>query len=293
MNGKKNPMTVTGALELAIKSLTGAGIPDARPETEYFLTHLLACKRHELFLNPDRPLDAEETASFMAFIQRRLAREPVQYITGVVEFYGLEFMVTKDVLIPRPETELLVDAAMQTLPQKASIAIDLCAGSGCIAVTLAVKIPDINVYATDISADALKVAEENAATHNVLDRVHLLQGDLYAALDDAGVKDRADLILSNPPYVSDGEYAKLQPEIRLHEPRTALLAGPDGLEFYRRIINGAGRYLAPKGCIVMEAGYGQADRIKEIIEANGRYAGFEIKKDMAGIERVVKARLKG
>lgn len=292
MGGKKDRTTVSVALDLAIKTLTGAGIPDARVEAEYFLTHLLACKRHELFLNPDRPLDAEESALFTAFIQRRLGREPVQYITGVVEFYGLELRVTKDVLIPRPETELLVDAAMQTLPQKASVAIDLCTGSGCIAVTLAVKIPDITIFATDISASALKVAEENAVAHNVSDRVHLLQGDLYAALDDAGVEGRADLILSNPPYVADDEYARLQPEIRLYEPRTALLAGPDGLEFYRRIINGAGLYLAPKGCIIMEAGYGQADRIREIIEADGRYADFEIKKDLAGIERVVKARLK-
>lgn len=292
MGGKKDRTTVSVALDLAIKTLTGAGIPDARVEAEYFLTHLLACKRHELFLNPDRPLDAEESALLTAFIQRRLGREPVQYITGVVEFYGLELRVTKDVLIPRPETELLVDAAMQTLPQKASVAIDLCTGSGCIAVALAVKIPDITIFATDISAETLKVAEENAVAHNVSDRVHLLQGDLYTALDDAGVKGRADLILSNPPYVADDEYARLQPEIRLYEPRTALLAGPDGLEFYRRIINGAGRYLAPKGCIIMEAGYGQADRIREIIEADGRYADFEIKKDLAGIERVVKARLK-
>lgn len=294
-NQRGNLMTIGQALKKTADRLTLARIPDADVEAEYFLTHLLACRRHELFINGQRLLTASENAAIEDFIKRRLKREPIQYIIGSVDFHGLEFKVTRDVLIPRPETELLVDEAAKAVLSHGqdAAAVDLCTGSGCVAVALAVVAPKITVYAVDVSPAALKIAQENADRRGVAGRVRFAQGDLFTPLDNLIPKASAYIIVSNPPYVSEDDYNRLQPEIRLFEPRSALVSGQDGLEFYRRIIKGAPDYLSRNGLLMMEIGYGQADRIKEIIEADGRYEAFEAVRDLAGIERVLKARIKG
>ncbi|OGQ52196.1 MAG: protein-(glutamine-N5) methyltransferase, release factor-specific [Deltaproteobacteria bacterium RIFCSPLOWO2_02_FULL_53_8] len=307
-------MTIGQALNETAKRLKLAGIPDAGVEAEYFMTHLLACRRHELFLNGKRLLTASEDSAIEEFIKRRLKREPIQYIIGSVEFHGLEFKVTRDVLIPRPETELLVDEAAKAALSygQDAVVIDLCTGSGCIAISLAAAAPNTTVYAIDISQAALKVAQENGERLGMADRVKFIHGDLFAPLNAIShpplengrgthAKRRgsgefeagAYIIVSNPPYISEEEYNRLQPEIRLFEPSSALVSGHDGLEFYRRIIKDSPDYLSRNGLLMMEAGFGQADRIKAILEADGRYEAFEAVKDLAGIERVVKARIKG
>jgi len=285
-------MRVGQALKDITERLAQAKVPDAATEAEYFLTHLLSCRRHELYLDSQRQLDVSQSTSIEGFIGRRLKREPVQYITGSVEFHGNEFTVTRDVLIPRPETELLVDEAIKALPPHGGTAVDLCTGSGCIAIAIALSAAKTKLYAIDNSATALKIAADNAARLNVAGRIRFCQGDLFSPLEGLMPEAKADVIVSNPPYVSLADYEGLQPEIRLFEPRSALVAGPDGLEFYRRIIKDAGLYLARGGRLMMEAGYGQAGRIKAIFDADGRYEGFEAIKDLAGILRVVKARVK-
>lgn len=287
-------MTIGEALKEIAKRLTLSGISDAGIEAEYFLTHLLAYRRHELFLNNSKLLTASNCAAIEVFLKRRADREPIQYIIGSVEFHGLEFKVTQDVLIPRPETELLVDEAAKAalLQGQGCIAVDMCTGSGCVAVALAVAAPKITVYAVDISTAALKVAQDNANRLGAAGRIRFGQGDLFEPLVVLIPKTGADIIVSNPPYVSEDDFKELEPEIRLFEPRSALVSGPDGLEFYRRLIKGSPDYLSRNGRLIMEAGYGQAERIKEIIEADGRYEAFETVRDLAGIKRVVKARIK-
>lgn len=293
-NHRGKIMTIGQALKETADRLKLAGIPDADVEAQHFLTHLLTCRRHELFLNNRKDLAASETSAIEEFIKRRLRREPIQYIIGSVEFHGLEFKVNQDVLIPRPETELLVDEAVKAAcsrEQEVRV-IDLCTGSGCVAVALAVIVPKISVYAVDISQAALDIAQENANRLGAAGRILFAEGDLFTPLVNLIQRNTVDIIVSNPPYVSAEDYNKLQPEIRLFEPRSALVSGAQGLEFYNRIIKDGPEYLSRKGLLMMEAGYGQAERIVEIIKADGRYEALETIKDLAGIERVIKARIR-
>ncbi|MBI5561726.1 MAG: peptide chain release factor N(5)-glutamine methyltransferase [Deltaproteobacteria bacterium] len=288
----ERPATTADAIAQASGTLRAAGIQDGRAEAEFFLTHLLGCKRHELYLGAGRVLNAEERGAFADFIARRLRREPAQYIAGVTEFHGLEFKAAPEALIPRPETELLVNEALSSGLQRDAVIIDLCTGSGCVAVTIAVKLPYVTALATDISSGTLKVAEENAKRHGIAHRVRFIEGDLFAPLAGLALEGQASLILSNPPYVAEAEFEGLQPEVRDYEPRSALVAGPDGLEFYRRIIKDAPAFLTPGGWLMVEIGYGQAGRAADLFNADGRYNKVEVKKDLSGIERVVKARLR-
>jgi len=237
--------------------------------------------------------------------------EPSQYIIGEQEFWGLAFKVTRDVLIPRPETEILVEEAIKTVSSKSEVVsgnnniqltthdsrftiLDLCTGSGCIAVSLAKEIPDCHIYAVDVSEKALYVARENAERHGgVADRINFLQGDLFGPLKCLKLVKRVDLIVSNPPYIAKTMMKDLQPEIRDYEPEIAVYAGEDGLDFYRRIISEAPKYLAKDGCILLEMGYGQAEEIKKLIEQHKAFEHIDIKKDFAGIDRVIKAQIAG
>lgn len=286
----KNPV-VREALKRAVERLEAAGVPGPAAEAEFLLTHLLRIKRHELFLNPEKLLTNEEASTLDSFLNRRAAREPAQYITGETEFRGLAFGVTRAVLIPRPETELLVDEALKAAEQfkgKGTVtAIDLCAGSGCIAVSFAKELPESRVYATDVSKAALDVARGNAARNGVAEMIEFLEGDLFAPL--AGVK--AHLILSNPPYVTARDMELLEPEVAQWEPHAALYGGEDGLDFYRRIVSGAPAHLLPGGFLIMEIGWAQAPALRELLDKDGRFTEIEIRKDYAGIERVVRARV--
>ncbi|MBI5491567.1 MAG: peptide chain release factor N(5)-glutamine methyltransferase [Deltaproteobacteria bacterium] len=289
-------MDAAEALDWAKETLKKNKAPDPEVEAEFLLSHVLDCKRHELYLSPRRVLSGDEEARLRSYMEKRARREPAQYIVGEAEFRGLRFKVTRATLIPRPETELLVDEALDAagrLKAESLTAVDLCTGSGCIAVSLAKELARSIVYATDISEAALDVARENARANGVADRVRFLQGDLFGPLSGLGVEGRAGLIISNPPYVSKKDMEDLAPEIKDYEPEAALYGGEDGLDFYRKIIAGSPAYLAPGGYLIMELGYGQAAEVKGLVSKTGAFTGPEIRKDYSGIDRVLKARLKG
>lgn len=289
----KNP-SVAEALKHASQTLKKSGIEDHRFEAEYLLAFVLKAKRHELFLRPERVLSAAEERSFSSFVKRRSLREPPQYITGETEFRGLIFKVTRAVLIPRPETEVLAGEAIKAAPVSGAFtAIDLCTGSGCIAVSMAKEAAGGRVIATDISKDALAIARKNASINGVEERITFLEGSLFDPLETLGLEGRAYLILSNPPYVSTEEMKKLPQDVKDFEPHEALWGGTDGLDFYRAIVKEAPRYLAVKGRLMMEMGYAQATGVRKIIEDSGEFDGVKIAKDLSGIERVISAAKKG
>lgn len=285
--------TVRQALSGATAELAKAGITDALPEAEYLLTHILGCKRHALFLDPDRALTDDESVLFEGYLERRIKREPSQYITGEVDFRGHTLKVTRATLIPRPETELLVDEALKAASplEKNAVILDLCTGSGCIAISAALEIKGSRVYATDISEAALAVAKENALINNA-GAIEFFKGDLFKALP-GGLKGAFDMILSNPPYVAESDRALLSPEVRDFEPEGALFGGADGLDVVKKIIEGAPEYLKKGGVLIMEIGYGQSERVKEItLNDNNRYSEALVRKDYSGIERILVARVK-
>src|SRR3972149_5397910 len=304
-------LTIKETLSWTTDYLVQYDVPDAKAEAEYLLAHALGCKRVELHVNHASGLSYHALQEFIDFVERRIKREPPQYIIGEQEFYGLTFKVNKDVLIPRPETEILVEEAVKTVRSQESevrsqntkihyselltpdskLILDLCTGSGCIAVSLAKEIPDSQIYVVDISESALDVARENAERHSVVDKITFIQGNLFAPL--RGLSLKVDLIVSNPPYVSRDMMKDLQPEIRDYEPEIAVYAGDDGLDFYRRIISESPAYLTQGGHLILEIGYGQAEEIKKLIEQSNAFADISITKDFAGIDRVIKAQIAG
>ncbi|HLB25265.1 MAG TPA: peptide chain release factor N(5)-glutamine methyltransferase, partial [Nitrospirota bacterium] len=224
---------------------------------------------------------------FFSMIARRRRREPLQYITGRQEFRGLAVSVSPSVLIPRPETEMLVEEATALLKDKeGAVVADVCTGSGCVAAALAKELPRATVYATDSKKDALAVAAANAKANGVADRVRFFEGDLFGALAGMGLEGRLDMVVSNPPYVPSGEMARLQPEV-LYEPAAALDGGPDGLDFIKRIIRDAPGYLKPGGVLLMEIGFGQSDAVKGLAGSGPGLEFVSFVKDFAGIDRVL------
>lgn len=288
MQNNKKIWTVTLLLKWASEYLSSYKIQDAFMEAEYLLMYVLDCNRKEILLDPDKVLSNEKVMRFTDFIYRRGRREPAHYIIGEVEFCGLIFKINKDVLIPRPETESLVEEAIG-LSLKEVTVLDLCTGSGCIAISIAKGLPAGRVYAVDISEGAVNIAKENAERNGVEDRITFLAGDLFKAMEGIGMEGKFDLIVSNPPYVSKIEMEALQPEIKDYEPVLALYGGEDGLDFYRKIIHEAPRYFSPSGILIMELGYGMADVVRDLLEKEGCYNRVEIKKDIAGIDRIIKA----
>jgi release factor glutamine methyltransferase len=235
-----------------------------------------------LLTHPERILSPAETNQFENLLRRRLAREPVQYLTGTQEFFGLLFEVSSDVLIPRPETEHLVEAVLQRFDRNANPRIvDVGTGSGAIAVAIAHALPRSRVTAADLYPPALEIARRNTERHGVIDRVALLQSDLLAS---AGSSE-FDVVVSNPPYIADGEV--LEPQVADYEPRSALYAGPTGLEIYERLIPQARNLLSPEGWLMMEIGYGQQPALQALL-SDWRDVSFV--PDLQGIPRVVLAR---
>ena len=271
-------MTTREILQKTASWLAGKGFESARLEAELLLAHLLSTDRVGLYVDPDRPLTGEEIDAYRDLIRRRAGGEPVAYLTGQREFFGLQFEVTPAVLVPRPETEMLVDRARQLNARRL---LDLCTGSGCVAVTCAVRLPETEVVATDLSAAALEVARRNAATHGVENRVRFLEGDLFEAL---GSDDRFDLITANPPYVPQGQAAA----VALHEPQEALFAGADGMAILRRLIGGAPARLEPGGTLLVEIGEDQEVAVRA--ETEPLFASVEIHRDLAGHPRILEAR---
>jgi release factor glutamine methyltransferase len=259
---------------------------NARRDAEILLLGQLGIGRAQLLADPDRELTQEEESSFLRAIDRRGANEPVQYILGKQEFYGLDFLVTPAVLIPRPETEHLVEAVLRLLPHDEPLEIlDIGTGSGILAVTFAHHLPRATITAVDISVDAIAIARKNAEDHHVADRIRFVVSDLMSALDDAA--GRFDAIVSNPPYVAEIDRASLAPEVREYEPSTALFAGETGLDIYRRLIPEAHKALKPNGLLALEIGQGQRDVIAELL---ADWQDVSFLNDLQQIPRVALAR---
>lgn len=253
-----------------------------RLTAELLLANLLKVERVKLYMDLERPLSKEELAAYRALIQRRLAGEPTQYLIGAKEFYGRRFAVDPRVLIPRSETELLVEAALRAVPKDAPARVlDLCTGSGCIAVSIAADRPQASVWATDISHAALEVAKANAARHQVDGRVSFFQGDLFSAFPEDAT---FDVIVSNPPYIKRGDLAALQKEVQ-REPVTALDGGEDGLHLLRQIIAAALPRLKAGGLLALEIGDDQGAEVKTLLLQAG-YHNVRIEKDMAQNDRL-------
>jgi release factor glutamine methyltransferase len=259
----------------------------ATRDAELLLLNQLGIDRTQLFINPDRELTEGEESSFWQRVYRRADNEPIQYIIGKQEFYGLDFQVTPAVLIPRPETEHLVEAVLQVLPREESLQIlDVGTGSGILAVTLALKLPDAEITAVDISAAAIAVARRNAEAHDVAKRIHFVESDLLANVSSG----RFDAIVSNPPYVSETDREALHPQVRDHEPATALFAGETGLDIYRRLIPEAHNALKPNGLLALEIGQAQRDAIAALLNT---WHNVSFINDLQQIPRVVLARKAG
>lgn len=269
----------------AAARLEAAGIPDARVDAEWLLADLLRTGRAELWTRRDRVLTEAEAARFEKRLARRVQREPLQHILGQQEFHGLAFEIDGAALIPRPETETLVDSCLTLdLPARAAV-LDVGTGSGCIAIALAVERPQWRVTAIDTSDRALALARRNARLHGVEARIALEQ----ASLVPRATAGPFDLVVSNPPYVGRAEWEALQPEVRDHDPQEALVAGPTGLEVYAALIPRVDEVLRPSGWLALELGAGQATAVRELLEGAAYEARGPVP-DLRGIPRVLLAR---
>lgn len=314
-------MTVLEVIQKSAEFLARKDVDAPRLQTELLLAHLLQLPRMKLYLNFDRTLSQGELDAVRALVKRRGQREPLQHIVGSTSFCGLELAVNRNVLVPRPETELLAEAGwefLSTLNSQAPTVLDFGTGSGCIAIALAVKCPRAGIVALDASADALVVAMQNAKRHGVSERIEFLQGDGFAALsrhepqrgdecpgepklpstcDSPGVSPypaglKFDLIVSNPPYIPSAEIATLQTEVREFDPHAALDGGADGLAFYRLFAAQATAYLRPGGKIMFEFGDGQAGAIQKLF-ATPDWSVETVRTDYTQRERFLIARREG
>ena len=284
--------------------LERAGIQTARLDVECLLAHVLGFPRWRLVTERRRRLTPDEFGRYLSLLQRRERREPLAYLVESREFWSLPLLVSPDVLIPRPETETLVEAALWLLRRERPadgdgspgpghpILIDLCSGSGAIAIALARELPGATVFATDVSRRVLRIARSNAEAHGVADRVTLLRGNLWRALDGQAPGGQADVVVSNPPYIPSDVIPTLMPEVQW-EPRQALDGGPDGLQFYRAIISGAPQHLRPGGFLLLEIGADQAESVGRLVEETGGFEHFQVLQDLGGRDRVVMARRRG
>lgn len=271
--------------------LESHNIPASRLEAELLMAHMLKCQRHDLYLMRDWDLDDAQAQRFFDLIYRRCEGCPIQYITNRQEFMGLEFYVDHRVLIPRADTEILVEHVIKRLSQREEPVhiLDVGTGSGAIAVSLAIFLPGVRITAIDISAGALDVAKLNACRHGVQDRIAFLEGDLFSPLYGHYDVRSFDAVVSNPPYIPTQEIEGLDRHIRDYEPRIALDGGHDGLKFYSRLAGEGLDWLKAGGLLAVEVGYGQAQKVKSMLESTGCYGDIAIEKDLAGIERVVLA----
>ena len=286
-----SPWTILSTLQWTTVYLKSKGLESARIDAETLLAHNLDCERIDLYLRHDQPLNEGELNRFKTFIKRRLAREPVAYITGLKEFWSLPFEVSPAVLIPRPETECVVEAALKQLSNPAACVLELGVGSGAISVALAHERPGWEFIDLDRSVEAIQIARKNAQRHGRDDAMRFLAGDWIEALSSE--RDCFDLIVSNPPYIRSGDMDTLAPEVRLHEPSGALDGGPDGLLHIRKIITSTHPILKPNGLLILEIGFDQRTAVKEIAAPGGFYESVMFEKDYSGHDRVALLRKKG
>lgn len=284
--------TILRLLQWATGYFQAKGVSEPRASAEVLLAHGLGMSRLDLYLRYDQPLTAEELALYKTFIKRRLQGEPTQYITGHQEFWSLDFLVSPAALIPRPETEILVEAILQQIRQPDFLPtglrlLDLGTGSGILAIVLAWELPESRVVALDISRAALNLARENARRHQLLPRIDFVQGNLWQPLAS---HPQFAVIMSNPPYIPHADLTQLPQEIREFEPRLALDGGGDGLEIIRTLVAQAHRYLVPGGLLALEIGNAQSEEVLNIIGGHGAYRDQMSRQDYQGIARVVLAR---
>ena len=276
-------VSIGEALRRASQELDHAGVAEARREAGSLLSHLIGKDRTFIISHADDLLAEDELESFENAIARRATGEPLQYITGTQDFFGRAFHVTPDVLIPRPETELLVEAALEVVTAD-SVICDVGTGSGCIAITLLCERAGTRAVAVDVSEAALEVARENARKLLVYDRVEFVLSDCFAAL--RGREELFDVIVSNPPYVSANALPGLQREVRDHEPLVALSPGDDGLKVIRRLLHDSPRFLRQNGHLLMEIGFDQGETVQQLVDRNV-WTLKEIRPDLQGIPRIV------
>jgi release factor glutamine methyltransferase len=281
--------TIKLALTEGAASLKTAGIDDPRNQANLLLMHILDRGRTFLLAHSEEDLSAKQVEQYWALVTRRAAGYPLQYLTGRQEFFQLDFEVTPDVLIPRPETELIVEVGIEILRGKAGPSFaDLGTGSGAIAISLLQELPRARAIAVDVSAGALEVAKRNAERHRVSDRLQLVESDLFSTMDPRAA---FDLIVSNPPYVPADDLSGLQREVR-HEPPGALDGGPDGLSVIRRLLKDAPDFLPAKGYLVFEIGFDQHEAVKRLID-HWAWELIELRKDLQGIPRTVVLQKRG
>jgi release factor glutamine methyltransferase len=279
-------MTIRELLTRASTTLEEAGVAEARLQAELLLADLIGCDRGGLLVRGREELEPTAARKYEARLRRRARREPLQHITGAEEFCGLRFEVDGRVLVPRPETEGLVEAALELGLAAGAQVADLGTGSGCLAVALAVARPDLHLHALDCSRSALEVARMNAESHGVTRRISFIEGDM--ASPPAVWRGKMDLVISNPPYVSESEWRALEPEVRDHDPREALVAGQSGLEAYGFLLPAAAILLRPGAVLLLELGYGQAEKVSEMAVEHG-FRVIRVNPDFRGIPRVLLA----
>jgi len=284
--------TVGQALKKISKIFKNKGITNSEREAEILLSYFLKMNRSKMYLNGDRELKNKEKLQLEDMIEKRIKKIPLQYITKHQEFMGMDFLVEKGVLIPRPETEILVEEIIKKLKNykysnNLEVA-DLGTGTGVIAISIAKFTEDVIIYATDISKNSLQIALKNAKKHNCKDKIIFLQGDLFEPFIGRIKKNSLDGIVSNPPYINSYDFESLSPEVKNNEPKIALFGGIDGLGYYRKIIKKSPQYLKRNGFLALEVGLNQSKMVEELIlKENNFNQDIEIIKDYLGIERVV------
>jgi release factor glutamine methyltransferase len=283
--------TIQRLLNWITEHFTEKGIDSPRLSGELLLSHILGLKRIELYTQFDRPVDKEQLGRLRGLVKRAAEHEPVAYLVGRTEFYSLELNVASACMIPRPETELLTERAIEFLrgrrgPQFVS---DLCTGCGCIAAAIAKNYADCRIIATDICGAALSIAAKNIDKYGLQERVTLLCGDLFEPIVPQLDVSKFDLIVCNPPYISASEFEKLEKNVKDYEPRLALYAGQDGMDVYRRICEKVGDFLKPDAALMLEIGYAQGQAVKELLDATGVFAEIKVEKDFHDNDRIATA----
>ena len=284
--------TIQKLLNWITEYFTDKGLDSPRLAAELLLSDVLEMQRIELYTQFDKPVAKQQLDHLQDLVKRAGQNEPIEYLTGKTEFYSLQFSVTSDCMIPRPETELLVEKAIEFLRSRegTQFVCDIGTGTGCIAIAIGRNCPDVRIIATDICDAALSVAAENVEKHQLHDRIELLSGDLFEPVAQRINNGKFDLIVCNPPYVSTAEFETLEKNVKDYEPKLALLAGRDGLDIHRRIIEKADTFLKPGAALMLEIGYSQRQAVRKLLEKKDCFAEIKIEKDLNGNDRIAIAK---